>query len=64
MNRRNYSKEAESIIQRELQDHKVQRLLLHSCCAPCSSHCLEYLREYFDVTVFYYNPNITEQADY
>ena len=64
MNRRNYSKEAESIIQRELQDHKVPRLLLHSCCAPCSSHCLEYLREFFDVTVFYYNPNITEQAEY
>ena len=64
MNRRNYSKEAESIIQRELQDHKVPRLLLHSCCAPCSSHCLEYLREYFDVTVFYYNPNITEQEEY
>ena len=33
-------------------------LLLHSCCAPCSSYCLEYLSEYFLITVFYYNPNI------
>lgn len=39
-------------------------LLLHSCCAPCSSHCMEYLREYMDITVFYYNPNITRQAEY
>lgn len=39
-------------------------LLLHSCCAPCSSYVLEYLREYFDITVFYYNPNITEKTEY
>lgn len=49
---------------REQRDGNVPRLLLHSCCAPCSSHCLEYLREYFDITVFYYNPNITERAEY
>lgn len=41
-----------------------QRLLLHSCCAPCSSSCLLELRKEYDVTVFYYNPNITEQAEY
>ena len=35
------------------------RLLLHSCCAPCSSYVLEYLLKFFDVTVFYYNPNIS-----
>ncbi|MCM1102882.1 MAG: epoxyqueuosine reductase QueH [bacterium] len=39
-------------------------LLLHSCCAPCSSYCMEYLREYFRITVFFFNPNITEQAEY
>lgn len=39
-------------------------LLLHCCCAPCSSYCLEYLREYFRITVFFFNPNITEQAEY
>ena len=40
------------------------RLLLHSCCAPCSSYVLEYLRNYFRITVFYYNPNITEDEEY
>ena len=40
------------------------RLFLHSCCAPCSSYVLEYLTEYFNVTVFFYNPNITEEPEY
>ncbi len=40
------------------------KLLLHSCCAPCSSACLERLKAHFDVTVFYYNPNIDERAEY
>ncbi len=40
------------------------RLLLHSCCAPCSSLCLERLVEYFNVDIFYYNPNITEIEEY
>lgn len=39
-------------------------LLLHSCCAPCSSYVLEYLSEYFDITVFYYNPNISPENEY
>ena len=39
-------------------------LLLHSCCAPCSSACLEILHAHFKVTVFYYNPNIEEAAEY
>ncbi|MBQ4100133.1 MAG: epoxyqueuosine reductase QueH [Oscillospiraceae bacterium] len=39
-------------------------LLLHSCCAPCSSYVLEYLSNYFKITVFYYNPNITEKEEY
>ncbi len=39
-------------------------LLVHACCAPCSSYVLEYLNEYFDITVFFYNPNITEQDEY
>ena len=41
-----------------------ERLLLHSCCGPCSSRCLEALKDKFSVTVFYYNPNITEPAEY
>lgn len=39
-------------------------LLLHSCCGPCSSYVLEYLSKYFKITVFYYNPNITEITEY
>ncbi len=41
-----------------------ERLLLHSCCAPCSSYVLEYLSEYFRITVFYYNPNIYPREEY
>ena len=43
---------------------KGERLLLHSCCAPCSSACLERLKEHFSVTVLYYNPNIDEREEY
>lgn len=41
-----------------------KKLLLHSCCAPCSSYCLEYLSKYFDITIYYYNPNITEEKEF
>ena len=60
--KRNYQKELDKL----LQDPEIlgKRLLLHSCCAPCSSYCMEYLREYFELTVFYYNPNITEDVEY
>ena len=47
-----------------MEEERRPTLLLHSCCAPCSSYCLEYLSRYFDITVFYYNPNITEEAEY
>ncbi|MBO5218777.1 MAG: epoxyqueuosine reductase QueH, partial [Clostridia bacterium] len=40
------------------------RLLLHACCAHCSSYVLEYLTEYFDITLYFYNPNITDAAEY
>lgn len=40
------------------------RLLLHACCGPCSSYVLEYLAQYFEITVFYYNPNIYPQEEY
>ncbi len=40
------------------------KLLLHVCCAPCSSYALEYLNKYFDITVFYYNPNISTEEEY
>ena len=41
-----------------------KKLLLHSCCAPCSSYVLEYLSEFFEITIFYYNPNITEEEEF
>ena len=66
-NRINYSRETQKIIENigaEKDRGQAPRLLLHSCCAPCSSHCMEYLREFFDLTVFYYNPNITVPREY
>ncbi len=69
---RNYQKELERLIlqlnrEQERTDGsgaRVPRLLLHSCCAPCSSYVLEYLSQYFSITVFYYNPNITDSEEY
>ena len=43
---------------------KGTKLLLHSCCAPCSSACLERLKDIFDITVLYYNPNIDSDEEY
>ena len=43
---------------------KKPSLLLHACCAPCSSYVLEYLRRFFEITIFYYNPNIHPQSEY
>ena len=60
----NYQKELEKTIQRLEREEKVPRLLLHSCCAPCSSYVLEYLSDFFEITVFYYNPNIFPESEY
>ena len=62
MNKVNSQAELEKLIKQLPDRHR--RLFLHSCCAPCSSYCLEYLRKYFDVTVFYYNPNISFGEEY
>ena len=64
MNRRNYQKELEAIIKQNESRSRVPRLFLHSCCAPCSSYVLEYLSQYFEITVFYYNPNISPKEEY
>lgn len=64
MNSVNYQLKMEEIIQKNSKAGKVPSLLLHSCCAPCSSYCLEVLSEYFHVTVFYYNPNIYPETEY
>ena len=58
----NYAIELEKFLSR-LGDRKP-RLLLHSCCAPCSSVCLERLTQYFDITLFYYNPNLFPAEEY
>ena len=60
----NYQKELEKLIERLQKEEKVPKLLLHSCCAPCSSYVLEYLSNYFEITVFYYNPNIFPENEY
>ncbi|MBR1931775.1 MAG: epoxyqueuosine reductase QueH [Lachnospiraceae bacterium] len=70
MNQMNYQKELEKILEalslKGTQDNveHVPTLFLHSCCAPCSSYCLEYLCKYFAITVFYYNPNISASEEY
>lgn len=64
MNRINYQKELDKVIESLSQQEKVPTLLLHSCCAPCSSYVLEYLSDYFGITVFYYNPNIYPDEEY
>lgn len=57
----NYQKELEKIINN--LDY-TPTLLLHSCCAPCSSYVLKYLSDFFKITIFYYNPNIDSKEEY
>ncbi len=64
MNKINYQKELDKIINNNIKEEKVPTLLLHSCCAPCSSYVLEYLSQYFKITVLYYNPNIFPKEEY
>ena len=60
----NYQKELDKLIVKLEKEEHVPTLLLHSCCAPCSSYVLEYLSKYFKITVFYYNPNIYPESEY
>lgn len=60
----NYQKELDKILKEIENKSQVPTLLLHSCCAPCSSYVLEYLSRYFSITVFYYNPNIYPAEEY
>ena len=60
----NYQKELDKILKRLEEEGRVPTLLIHSCCAPCSSYCLETLSEDFAITVFYYNPNIYPPEEY
>ncbi len=62
----NYQLELDKIIDRirSEENGKIPRLLIHSCCAPCSSYVLEYLSDFFAITVYYYNPNIYPKSEY
>ena len=60
----NLQKELEKLIERNKKEGIRPTLLLHACCAPCSSYCLEYLHEHFDITLFFYNPNIHPADEY
>lgn len=60
----NYQIILDKILNSLSEEEKVPSLLLHSCCAPCSSYVLEYLSQYFEITILYYNPNIGPESEY
>ena len=60
----NYQTKMEEIIKNNQSQGIIPRLLLHSCCAPCSSHVIDTLNPYFDITILYYNPNIEPYEEY
>lgn len=60
----NYQKELEKTLGELEREGRVPSLLLHGCCAPCSSYVMEYLSSYFKITMLFYNPNIGEAAEY
>ena len=59
----NYQKELDKLIE-SIPEGQVPTLMLHACCAPCSSYCLEYLANYFSITLYFYNPNIYPENEY
>lgn len=62
--KQNYQKKLDKVIENIQKEDTVPTLFLHSCCAPCSSYVIEYLSNYFYITVFYYNPNIDDHEEY
>ena len=64
MTKINYQKQLDTLLENLDRTGPKPVLLLHVCCAPCSSYVLEYLTEYFDITVLFYNPNITPETEY
>jgi len=63
MKKLNYQQTLDKILE-SIDKNNKPSLLLHACCAPCSSYTLEYLAEFFKITIFYYNPNIYPQNEY
>ncbi len=68
MNKINYQLVSDELIKKITEEKKktgyIPSLLLHSCCAPCSSYTLEYLSDYFNITLYYYNPNISPEKEF
>ncbi len=64
MQKINYGLQCEQLLAEIKNSGCRPSLLLHVCCAPCSSYVIEYLEEYFDITLFFYNPNITDSAEF
>lgn len=64
MNKINYQKQLDNLLEQLKKENKKPSLLLHICCAPCNSYVLEYLSSYFNITVFFYNPNISFEDEY
>lgn len=60
----NYQIVLEKTIKEDLLLNYTKKLLLHACCAPCSSYCIEYLASIYDVIIYFYNPNITDEKEY
>ena len=60
----NYDKEMEKIINTHSTRGEKPKLLLHSCCAPCSTACIEKLKEFFELTVYFYNPNLDSEEEF
>ena len=60
----NYQRMLDEILDQISSSNRTPKLLLHACCAPCSSYVLEYLSKYFEITIYYYNPNIHPETEY
>ena len=64
MQKQNCQKELERVLEQLKEQRRVPKLLLHSCCAPCSSYVLEYLSPWFEIDDYFYNPNISPEEEY
>ena len=64
MNKINYQRELDKITENLSKTGETPVLLLHACCAPCSSYCLEYLSQHFKIYIYFYNPNISDKEEY
>ena len=60
----NYQRDLSYIIRWNQRKGNVPTLLMHACCGPCSTYCIEYLSQFFKITIFYYNPNIAPSEEY